>query len=60
LWQVFDHPLDGGEAWGFGMYDRAGNAPPLKAPEGGCNSIRKCLELLFAKGFDGWAEGSGY
>jgi hypothetical protein len=60
LWQVFDHPLDGAEAWGFGMHDRAGNTPPLHAPDGGCNSIRQCLELLFSKGFDGWAESSGY
>lgn len=60
LWQVFDHPLDGGEAWGFGMHDRDGNAPSLKAPDGGCNSIRNCLDLLFAKGFEGWAETNGY
>ena len=60
LWQVFDHPLNGGEAWGFGMYDRAGNTPPLKAPDGGCRSIRQCLELLFSKGFDGWRESNAY
>ena len=60
LWQVFDHPLNGGEAWGFGMYDRDGNAAELKAPPGGCRSIRQCLGLLFSKGFDGWAESNGY
>jgi hypothetical protein len=60
LWQVFDHPLNGGEAWGFGMYDRDGNVAPLKAREGGCRSIRQCLELLFSKGFDGWAASNGY
>ena len=60
LWQVFDHPLDGGEAWGFGMVDRAGNVPVLNAPQGGCTSIRRCLEVLFSKGFDGWAELNGY
>jgi hypothetical protein len=60
LWQVFDHPLDGGEAWGFGMYDRAEDAPKLRAPDGGCDSIRACLELLFANGFDGWAKANQY
>jgi hypothetical protein len=60
LWQVFDHPLNGGEAWGFGMYDRGGGAATLKAPDGGCHSIRQCLELLFSKGFDGWAESNAY
>jgi hypothetical protein len=60
LWQVFDHPLNGGEAWGFGMLDREGSAPPLKAPAAGCRSIRHCLELLFSNGFDGWAEKNGY
>jgi hypothetical protein len=60
LWQVFDHPLNGNEAWGFGMHDREGNTVQLKAPESGCRSIRECLELLFTKGFDGWAERNGY
>ena len=60
LWQVFDHPLHGGEAWGFGMHDRQGDTPQLKAPESGCRSIRQCLELLFSKGFDGWAKSNGY
>jgi hypothetical protein len=60
LWQVFDHPLDGQEAWGFGMYDRTQSPPPLKAPEGGCNSVRSCLDLLFAEGFDAWEEANGY
>jgi hypothetical protein len=60
LWQVFDHPLNGGEAWGFGMYNRDGKAVQLKAPEGGCRSIRECLSLLFSKGFDAWAGRNRY
>jgi hypothetical protein len=60
LWQVSDHPRSGGEAWGFGMYDRQGNTPPLEAPEGGCRSIKQCLELLFTQGLDGWSRANGY
>jgi hypothetical protein len=60
LWQVFDHPRNGAEAWSYGMYDRRGNTPELRAPETGCRSIRQCLELLFSKGFDGWAKSNDY
>jgi hypothetical protein len=60
LWQVFDHPLNGGEAWGFGMYDREGGAMQLNAPQGGCPSIQQCLGVLFSKGFDGWEKSNGH
>jgi hypothetical protein len=60
LWQVFDHPRDGGSAWGFGLLDRSGNAPRLQAPAGGCDSVEACLRLLFDQGFQGWAGKNGY
>jgi hypothetical protein len=60
LWQVTDAPRNGGEAWGFGMYDRQGTTPQLQAPESGCRSIEQCLKLMFSKGFEGWASANGY
>ena len=60
LWQVYDSPRDTGEAWGFGMYDKRGDTPRLKAPPGGCNSVKSCLSVLFSGGFDAWREANQF
>ena len=60
LWQVYDSPRDAGKAWGFGMYDKRGHAPRLKAPAGGCDSVKSCLSLLFSGGFDAWREANQF
>ena len=60
LWQVYDSPRDAGKAWGFGMYDKRGHAPRLKAPAGGCDSVKSCLSLLFSGGFDAWREATQF
>ena len=60
LWQVYDSPRDAGKAWGFGMYDKRGHAPRLKAPPGGCDSVKSCLSLLFSGGFDAWREANQF
>ena len=60
LWQVYDSPRDAGKAWGFGMYDKRGHAPQLKAPAGGCDSVKSCLSLLFSGGFDAWREANKF
>ncbi len=46
LWQVFDAPRLGGEAWGFGAYDKAGRAPVLNDPSPSCNTIASCVAAL--------------
>ena len=43
LWQVFDAPRTGREAYGWGMIDRDGNAPRLKPAASGCSSVRACV-----------------
>ena len=48
LWQVFDAPKAGGEAWGFGMIDGRGRPPVLRPATSGCNSVRSCIERLLA------------
>ncbi len=60
LWQVYDSPRDAGKAWGFGMYDKQGHAPRLKAPAGGCDSVKSCVSLLFSGGFDAWREANQF
>ena len=60
LWQVYDSPRDAGEAWGFGMYDKRGDTARLKAPPGGCDSVKSCLSLLFSGGFDAWREANKF
>ncbi len=55
LWQVFDAPREGKQAWGFGMYNRRGEPARLTAPETGCRTIPDCLTLLFSDGFDAWS-----
>jgi len=50
LWQVFDHARDGDAAWGFGMHDREGEAPPLKHSTGECTSMQSCLQGLLLEG----------
>ena len=54
LWQVFDNPRSGGEAWGFGMVDRLGRVPRLRAPEGECNSIESCIGKVLAGDLEAW------
>lgn len=54
LWQAFDAPRSGGAAWGFGLYDRRGGAPALRAAPGSCSTLRDCMEALFESGFEGW------
>ncbi len=54
LWQVFDNPRNGGEAWGFGMVDRLGRVPRLRAPEGECNSIESCIGKVLGGGLTAW------
>ncbi len=60
LWQVYDSPRDAGGAWGFGMYDKRGDPPRLKAPPGGCDSVKSCLSVLFSGGFDAWREANKF
>ena len=57
LWQVFDNPRSGGEAWGFGMVDRLGRVPRLRAPEGECNSIESCIGKVLGGGLVAWRKG---
>ncbi len=46
LWQVFDAPRLGTEAWGFGAYDKTGAAPVLDDPSTSCGTIASCVKLL--------------
>lgn len=55
LWQVFDNPRNGGEAWGFGMIDRLGHAPRLRAEKSSCNSIASCISNLLSDA-ESWPE----
>ena len=57
LWQVFDNPRSGSEAWGFGMVDRLGRVPRLRAPEGACDSIESCVGKVLAGGLEAWRQG---
>ncbi len=57
LWQVFDNPRNGGEAWGFGMVDRLGRVPRLRAPEGECNSVESCIATVLDGGLAAWPKG---
>ena len=50
LWQVFDAARNGDAAWGFGMYNRRGQAPRLKHSKGECDSIESCLKALLSEG----------
>ena len=43
LWQIFDSPRAGGEAWGFGLVDSGGRAPRLRPGPEGCPSVEDCL-----------------
>ena len=43
LWQIFDNPRSGDVAWGFGVVDRHGNVPLLRATKGFCDSIASCI-----------------
>jgi hypothetical protein len=54
LWQVFDAPRLGNDAFGYGVYDRQGNSPTLNAPEGACNSLSACLGQAFENGIAAW------
>ena len=54
LWQVFDHARDGDAAWGFGMQDRKGEAPPLKHSTDECASMQSCLKELLSEGLGAW------
>lgn len=56
IWQAFDAPRLGSKAFGFGLYDRRGRAPSLRASGGGCESLAECLELVISSGLDGWLE----
>ena len=59
LWQVFDNPRSGGEAWGFGMEDRLGRVPRLRAEEGACDSIESCIGKVLASGLQAWSAWEG-
>ncbi len=54
LWQVFDAARNGDAAWGFGMYNRRGEAPRLKHSRGECDSIESCLKGLLSEGVSSW------
>ena len=54
LWQVFDAARNGDAAWGFGMYNRRGQAPRLKHSSGECDSIESCLKRLLSEGVGAW------
>lgn len=54
LWQVFDAPRSGGAAWGFGLYDRQGRTPAIRAAPGSCSTLRDCMRTLFESGLDAW------
>ena len=54
LWQAFDAPRSGGPAWGFGLYDRQGRAPPLRAEPGSCSALLDCMKTLFVSGLGAW------
>ncbi|MEZ5396387.1 MAG: hypothetical protein R2724_26790 [Bryobacterales bacterium] len=43
VWQAFDAPRKGGEPWGYGAFDRAGEQPVLQPGAWMCNSIADCL-----------------
>ena len=58
LWQVFDNPRSGAEAWGFGMVDRLGRVPRLRA-EQGCDSIKSCIGKVLASGLGAWSAREG-
>ncbi len=54
LWQVFDAARNGDAAWGFGMYNRRGQAPRLKHSRAECDSIESCLKELLSEGVRAW------
>lgn len=43
IWQAFDAPRIGEEAWGFGAVDAQGDAPRLRSGVDGCGSVAECL-----------------
>jgi len=54
LWQVFDAPRQGNEAWGFGLYDAAGSTPEIAAAPDTCSTLRDCMKALYNSGIAAW------
>ena len=54
LWQVFDAPWQGEQAWGFGLYDVAGSTPEIAAEPNTCNTVRGCMKVLYESGIAAW------